>query len=148
MPPLKERQSVYIGGVCGSFMAGIARIAHEHGYRVGGCDQGFYPPMSDQLVALGLQIDGEFRLPEQDYDHYIIGNVLSRGNPFVESVLERGLAFDSGPSWLYRKVLHQRKVLCVAGTHGKNYHQFYSGVDIGERRMCTRILNRRNTCQL
>lgn len=119
MPQLKHKKSVYIGGICGTFMTGIARIARECGYQVHGCDPGCYPPMSDQLAELGIDIDREFVFPTQAYDHYIIGNALSRGNPFVESVLEQGVSFDSGPSWLYRKVLSQRKVLCVAGTHGK-----------------------------
>ena len=111
--------SVYIGGICGAFMTGVARIAQQSGYRVGGCDTGCYPPMSDQLANAGITFDKEYQLPKEEWQSYIVGNALSRGNPLVESLLEKRLPYCSGPQWLYQEVLHKRKTLCVAGTHGK-----------------------------
>ena len=111
--------SVYIGGICGTFMAGLARIACEVGYRVGGCDQACYPPMSDQIKRMGVTLDTGYALPRGEWQHYIIGNVLSRGNDLVEAVLNQSLTFDSGPAWLYKQILCHRKTLCVVGTHGK-----------------------------
>ncbi len=100
-------------------MTGLARIAGELGCKVGGCDKTFYPPMSEQLKRMDVSVDSGFALPEGDWDCYVIGNALSRGNPLAEAVLERQLPFCSGPQWLYERVLRRRRTLCVAGTHGK-----------------------------
>ena len=112
---------IHILGVCGTFMGGLAALAHEAGHRVTGCDASVYPPMSDQLRALGIElIDGydadQLKLHP---DVFVVGNVVSRGNPLVEAILDAGLRYTSGPQWLAEHVLPGRHVLAVAGTHGK-----------------------------
>lgn len=112
---------VHILGVCGTFMAGLALLAREQGHRVTGSDAHAYPPMSTQLAAQGIDVfagyDPAHLQPAPDL--VVIGNALSRGNPEVEAVLDRGLAYVSGPQWLADSVLCERWVLAVAGTHGK-----------------------------
>jgi UDP-N-acetylmuramate: L-alanyl-gamma-D-glutamyl-meso-diaminopimelate ligase len=112
---------LHILGICGTFMGGIAAIAREAGHKVTGCDANVYPPMSDQLRALGIDLI-EGWAPEQmalDPDVYVIGNVVTRGNPLMEAILNAGLPYTSGPQWLAENVLVGRHVLAVAGTHGK-----------------------------
>ena len=112
---------IYILGICGTFMAGIAQIARELGYEVEGSDANVYPPMSTQLEQAGIKLHDGFdsaSLP-QDCDMFIVGNAITRGNPQFEAILERGLRYCSGPQWLYEAVLLKRWVLAVAGTHGK-----------------------------
>ena len=112
---------IHILGICGTFMGGLAALAREAGHKVTGCDAGVYPPMSDQLRALGIElIDGYG--PEQlsfQPDLFVVGNVVSRGNPLMEAILDEGLPYTSGPQWLAEHVLQGRHVLAVAGTHGK-----------------------------
>jgi UDP-N-acetylmuramate: L-alanyl-gamma-D-glutamyl-meso-diaminopimelate ligase len=112
---------VHILGICGTFMGGVAALAREAGHRVTGADQHVYPPMSEQLAALGIELtagwDPAQLTPAPDV--VVIGNVLSRGNPVVEAVLDRDLPYSSGPEWLAAHVLRGRWVLAVAGTHGK-----------------------------
>ena len=112
---------VHILGICGTFMGGIARLAAARGDRVTGADANVYPPMSEQLAAAGIDpVEGwDPAQLEPAPDLVVIGNALSRGNPAVEAVLERGLAYTSGPAWLHDHVLRGRHVLAVAGTHGK-----------------------------
>ena len=102
-------------------MAGIAALAKSQGHEVTGCDENVYPPMSTQLDQLGIKIS-------QGYDSnqiklnpeiFIVGNVISRGNPLIESILNNNLKYQSGPQWLYENILHDKWVLAVAGTHGK-----------------------------
>ncbi len=113
--------NIYILGICGTFMAGIAQIARELDCEVAGSDANVYPPMSTQLEQAGIELhhgyDAE-ALPE-DCDVFIVGNAITRGNPQFEAILERGLRYTSGPQWLYEEVLRRRWVLAVAGTHGK-----------------------------
>ena len=112
---------IHILGICGTFMGGIAAIAREAGHRVTGCDANVYPPMSDQLRALDIELIEGFN-PEQMAlapDLYVIGNVVTRGNALMEAILDAGAAFTSGPQWLAENVLRGRHVLAVAGTHGK-----------------------------
>ena len=102
-------------------MGGIAAIASAAGYRVTGCDANVYPPMSDQLAALGIKLVegfGEEQL-KLEPDLWVIGNVVTRGNPLMEAILDRGERYVSGPQWLAEHVLTGRHVLAVAGTHGK-----------------------------
>ena len=110
--------------ICGTFMGGLAAIARASGHTVTGCDANVYPPMSTQLTTLGIpltegfepaQLDG----PARGADMFVIGNVVSRGNPLLEAILDRGLPYTSGPEWLRDNVLRERWVLAVAGTHGK-----------------------------
>jgi UDP-N-acetylmuramate: L-alanyl-gamma-D-glutamyl-meso-diaminopimelate ligase len=112
---------VHILGVCGTFMGGVAAIARAAGFRVTGSDRNVYPPMSTQLEALGIQVTEGFEAAQLDPapDVVVVGNVMTRGQPVVEALLESGLPYLSGPEWLAREVLKDRWVLAVAGTHGK-----------------------------
>ncbi len=112
---------IHILGVCGTFMGGIAVIAKQAGHEVTGCDANVYPPMSTQLELQGIRlIEGwDPKQIELEPDLFVIGNVVSRGNPLVEEILDRNLAYVSGPQWLYERVLRDHWVLAVAGTHGK-----------------------------
>lgn len=112
---------IHILGICGTFMGGIAVLAKQAGHRVTGCDANVYPPMSTQLEAQGIELIEGFS-PEQTKlmpDIYVIGNVVSRGNPLMEAILNLGLPYISGPQWLAENVLQGKWVLAVAGTHGK-----------------------------
>ena len=112
---------IHILGICGTFMGGIAVLAKQEGHRVTGCDANVYPPMSTQLEAQGIELIEGFS-PEQtklNPDIYVIGNVVSRGNPLMEEILNQGLPYISGPQWLAENVLQGKWVLAVAGTHGK-----------------------------
>ncbi|WP_348696322.1 UDP-N-acetylmuramate:L-alanyl-gamma-D-glutamyl-meso-diaminopimelate ligase [Duganella fentianensis] len=112
---------IHILGICGTFMGGLAVLAKEAGHRVTGCDANVYPPMSTQLQAQGIELIQGFG-PEQvelKPDLYVIGNVVSRGNPLIEEIMNRGLPFVSGPQWIGEHILKDRWVLAVAGTHGK-----------------------------
>ena len=112
---------IHILGICGTFMGGIAVLAKAAGHKVTGCDANVYPPMSTQLEAQGIELIEGFD-PSQtslNPDIYVIGNVVSRGNPLMEEILNRGLPYISGPQWLAENVLQSRWVLAVAGTHGK-----------------------------
>lgn len=112
---------IHILGICGTFMGGLAVLAQQAGYRVSGCDSNVYPPMSTQLEAVGIKLTEGFSADQLklNADVYVIGNVISRGNPLIEEILDRGLAYISGPQWLSENILHDRWVLGVAGTHGK-----------------------------
>lgn len=102
-------------------MGGLAVIARQLGHQVSGSDQNVYPPMSTQLEQQGIVLMEGYRAENLDSkpDLVIIGNALSRGNPEVEAVLNRGLRYVSGPQWLAEHVLQDKWVLGVAGTHGK-----------------------------
>jgi len=112
---------IHILGICGTFMGGIAAIARAAGHTVTGCDANVYPPMSDQLRALGIDLIEGFDASQADIkaDIFVVGNVVTRGNPLMETLLERGLPYTSGPQWLADTVLRDKWVLAVAGTHGK-----------------------------
>jgi len=120
---------IHILGICGTFMGGLAALAREAGHRVTGCDAGVYPPMSDQLRALGIELIEGFEADQMALapDMYVVGNVVSRvrrpdGNPkfpLMEAILEAGSPYTSGPQWLAEHVLQGRHVMAVAGTHGK-----------------------------
>ena len=112
---------IHILGICGTFMGGLAALAREAGHRVTGCDANVYPPMSDQLRALGIELIEGFA-PDQMAlrpDMYVVGNVVTRGNALMEAMLDAGVRYTSGPQWLADHVLPGRHVLAVAGTHGK-----------------------------
>jgi UDP-N-acetylmuramate: L-alanyl-gamma-D-glutamyl-meso-diaminopimelate ligase len=112
---------LHILGVCGTFMGGIAAIAKAAGYRVTGCDANVYPPMSEQLTALGIELIEGYDSAQIALapDVWVVGNVVTRGNPLMEAILDRGDRYISGPQWLAQEVLHKKWVLAVAGTHGK-----------------------------
>ncbi|ERE06360.1 UDP-N-acetylmuramate:L-alanyl-gamma-D-glutamyl-meso-diaminopimelate ligase [Pseudogulbenkiania ferrooxidans] len=112
---------IHILGICGTFMGGIAAIAKQAGHKVTGCDANVYPPMSTQLEAMGIELTQGFGAEqiELNPDVYVIGNVVTRGKPLMEEILNRGLPYISGPQWLAENVLQDKWVLAVAGTHGK-----------------------------
>ena len=113
---------IHILGICGTFMGGVAQLACEAGHKVTGCDAHVYPPMSDALRNAGIEIMEGYDVSQLDAvrpDVFVIGNAISRGNPLLEAILNRGLSYTSGPAWLCEHVLAGRHVLAVAGTHGK-----------------------------
>lgn len=112
---------IYILGICGTFMAGVALLARELGHEVCGSDANVYPPMSTQLADAGIDLRDGYREQNLDLDAdlYVIGNAISRGNAQIELILEKGLPYISGPQWLHDHLLKDRWVLAVAGTHGK-----------------------------
>ncbi|MFM2112894.1 MAG: hypothetical protein RLZZ271_1554, partial [Pseudomonadota bacterium] len=120
---------IHILGICGTFMGGLAALAREAGHKVTGCDAGVYPPMSDQLRALGIELIEGFSADQMSLkpDVWVVGNVVSRARlpdgtpkfPLMEAILESGQPYTSGPQWLSENVLSGRHVLAVAGTHGK-----------------------------
>lgn len=120
---------IHILGICGTFMGGLAALAREAGHKVTGCDAGVYPPMSDQLRALGIDLIEGFGAEQMALqpDMYVIGNVVSRARladgspkfPLMEAILDAGAPYTSGPQWLAEHVLQGKHVLAVAGTHGK-----------------------------
>ncbi|HXF78022.1 MAG TPA: UDP-N-acetylmuramate:L-alanyl-gamma-D-glutamyl-meso-diaminopimelate ligase [Usitatibacter sp.] len=114
---------LHILGICGTFMGGLAKIAAEQGHTVTGCDAEVYPPMSEQLRAIGIGLHEGYdaaQLETFKADLYVIGNAMTRGKPVIEAILDRGLAYASGPQWLAGNVLQDKWVLAVAGTHGKS----------------------------
>ena len=120
---------IHILGICGTFMGGVAALAAEAGHRVTGCDTGVYPPMSDQLRALGIELIEGFGADQLSLnpDIFVVGNVVSRarladGTPryaLMEAILDAGAPYTSGPQWLAEEVLKGRHVVAIAGTHGK-----------------------------
>ncbi|WP_269531173.1 UDP-N-acetylmuramate:L-alanyl-gamma-D-glutamyl-meso-diaminopimelate ligase [Chitinimonas sp. BJYL2] len=116
---------IHILGICGTFMGGIAQLARAAGHTVTGCDANVYPPMSTQLEASGIDLIQGYGTEQikLNPDLFVIGNVVSRGNPLMEAILNAGLPYVSGPQWLAEHVLrdpqHPKWVLAVAGTHGK-----------------------------
>ncbi|MDQ2917352.1 MAG: UDP-N-acetylmuramate:L-alanyl-gamma-D-glutamyl-meso-diaminopimelate ligase [Pseudomonadota bacterium] len=115
---------LHILGICGTFMGGIAAIAKRAGHTVTGCDANVYPPMSTQLAELGIVLTEGFDPTQLDTiakaaDVFVVGNVVARGNPLIEAVMNRDRRYVSGPQWLFENVLSEKWVLAVAGTHGK-----------------------------
>lgn len=110
-------------------MGGVAALAREAGHRVTGCDAGVYPPMSEQLQALGIELIEGYDAAQMAWqpDVFVVGNVVSRarlpdGNPkfpLMEAILDQGARYTSGPQWMSEHILQGRHVLAVAGTHGK-----------------------------
>ncbi len=120
---------IHILGICGTFMGGLAALAREAGHKVTGCDASVYPPMSDQLRALGIALIEGYDAGQMALrpDVFVVGNVVSRARladgspkfPLMEAILDAGAPYTSGPQWLAEHVLQGRHVLAVAGTHGK-----------------------------
>jgi len=118
---------IHILGICGTFMAGIASLARSLGFTVTGCDSNIYPPMSDYLKNLGIDIIQGFEEEQLDFikkdnkypDQIIVGNIVKRGMPVIERVLREKISYTSGPNWLSDNLLKNKIVLAVAGTHGK-----------------------------
>lgn len=113
---------IHILGICGTFMGGVALLAKQMGHEVSGSDLNVYPPMSTQLEAQGIKLTSGYDfqpLINNPPDCVIVGNVISRGNPAIEYILEQGVPYLSGPQWLAENVLKNRWVMAVSGTHGK-----------------------------
>ncbi|VAW78666.1 UDP-N-acetylmuramate:L-alanyl-gamma-D-glutamyl-meso-diaminopimelate ligase [hydrothermal vent metagenome] len=112
---------LHILGICGTFMGGLAILARQAGFEVEGSDANVYPPMSDQLREQGIVLKEGYCAEHLDPppDQVVVGNAMSRGNAAVETMLDRGLRYTSGPQWLEEHLLQDRWVLAVAGTHGK-----------------------------
>ena len=112
---------IHILGICGTFMGGVALLARDLGMTVSGSDANVYPPMSDQLAAAGIELQQGYLAEHLDPtpDLVVMGNAMSRGNPAVEYVLNKGIPYISGPQWLSENVLQDKWVLAVSGTHGK-----------------------------
>lgn len=120
---------IHILGICGTFMGGLAALAREAGHKVTGCDAGVYPPMSDQLRALGIELMEGFTADQIALmpDIFVVGNVVSRARlndgepkfPLMEAIMDAGLPYTSGPQWLSENILKGRHVVAIAGTHGK-----------------------------
>src|SRR5690349_3773854 len=118
---LRRDSFIHILGICGTFMGGLAVLARNAGHTVTGCDAGVYPPMSTQLEAQGIKLIEGWGVEQLELkpDLFVVGNVVTRGNPLMEEILNRGLPYTSGPQWLGEHVLNGKWVLAVAGTHGK-----------------------------
>jgi UDP-N-acetylmuramate: L-alanyl-gamma-D-glutamyl-meso-diaminopimelate ligase len=112
---------LHVLGICGTFMGGLAALAREAGHRVTGCDANVYPPMSDQLKALGIELIEGYDASQLQLapDLFVVGNTITRGNPLMEAILDANARYTSGPQWLAEQILAGRHVLAVAGTHGK-----------------------------
>jgi len=112
---------LHILGICGTFMGGLALLARAAGHRVTGCDAGVYPPMSNQLREQGIELIEGYGADQTGLkpDLFVVGNVVSRGNPLMEAIMNEGLPYVSGPQWLGEHILPGHHVLAVAGTHGK-----------------------------
>ncbi|MCQ8897004.1 UDP-N-acetylmuramate:L-alanyl-gamma-D-glutamyl-meso-diaminopimelate ligase [Limnobacter humi] len=112
---------IHILGICGTFMGGVAQLAKALGHTVTGCDANVYPPMSTQLTQAGIALTEGFGVEQLAIqpDLWVVGNVVSRGNPLMEAILNQGLPYTSGPQWVGEHILRGRTVLAVAGTHGK-----------------------------
>ena len=112
---------LHVLGICGTFMGGLAALAREAGHRVTGCDANVYPPMSDQLEALGIDLIEGYDAAQLELapDLFVVGNAITRGNPLMEAILDAGARYTSGPQWLAEQILAGRHVLAIAGTHGK-----------------------------
>jgi len=121
---MDKTKQIHVLGICGTFMGGVAALAREAGFVVSGQDKNVYPPMSTQLQELGIAMhsgyDADALLAVKDaIDTVLVGNVMTRGMPVVEALLDQKLPYTSGPQWLGEQVLRQRQVAAVAGTHGK-----------------------------
>ncbi|HHO69918.1 MAG TPA: UDP-N-acetylmuramate:L-alanyl-gamma-D-glutamyl-meso-diaminopimelate ligase, partial [Halothiobacillus sp.] len=106
-------------GIAGTFMGSLALLAREMGHPVSGVDANVYPPMSTQLAEQGIAYAEGFDVPLPENARLIVGNVMKRGMPVIETMLDRGLPYTSGPQWLGERLLWNRWVIAVAGTHGK-----------------------------
>lgn len=113
---------IHILGICGTFMGGIAALAREAGHKVTGCDKNVYPPMSDQLRLLGIDLIEGYNADQLALkpDIWLVGNVITRGNPLMEAIMAVGAErYEAAPQWLYQNILKDKWVTAVAGTHGK-----------------------------
>ncbi len=119
--PAEWPRSIHFLGICGSAMSGLAILAARRGVAVRGSDGGAWPPASDMLAAAGIEVRVPWRPRNLDPapDLVVVGNALSRGNVELERVLEEGWPLCSLPEFVERLLVPGRRVIAVAGTHGK-----------------------------
>ena len=131
-------------------MGGLAALAREAGHRVTGCDAAVYPPMSEQLRALGIELIEGYGAEQLalEPDLFVVGNVVTRGNPLMEAILDAGKRYTSGPQWLADHILPGRHVLAVAGTHGKTTTTAMLAWVLREGRAAARLPGRRRAAEL
>ena len=112
---------IHILGISGTFMGSLAALATDMGFKVTGADLNCYPPISDQLSRLNIEVIPNYDLEqlEMNPDLIVIGNVMSRGMPIIEEILNKKIDFTSGPKWLAENILKDKTVIAVSGTHGK-----------------------------
>lgn len=112
---------IHILGICGTFMGSLAVLAKQKGHKVTGSDLNVYPPMSSYLESQGIEIIQGFDITQLETkpDEIIIGNVMRRGVAIIEYILDNDYKYYSGPEWLYNNILKDKKVIAIAGTHGK-----------------------------
>src|SRR3546814_16089653 len=112
--PRRIEMHLHILGICGTFMGGLALIARSAGHTVTGCDAGVYPPMSTQLQEQGIRLVEGFEADQLSLkpDLFVVGNVVTRGNPLMEAILDQGLPYVSGPQWLGEHVLQIGRASC------------------------------------
>ena len=112
---------IHILGIGGTFMAGIAIIAKQLGHQVTGSDKNLYDPMKTVLENTNITYKEGYdpKILNKKFDLIIVGNVMSRGMPIIEKLLESNTKYISGPQWLYENVLCNKHVIAVSGTHGK-----------------------------
>ena len=113
--------TVHLIGICGTAMATLAALLKARGFDVRGSDEHTYPPMGDFLAAQGITPLPGYRAAHitNDLDMVVVGNAVSRGNPEVETVLERRIRYCSLPEMLRDQFLWGARSVVVAGTHGK-----------------------------
>ena len=112
---------IQILGACGKFMSGLALMAKQLGHEVSGIDKNIHSELAQQLLDVGIPLQEGYdaHLLDREADCVVVGNVMSRGYPIVEALLDSGLPYTSGPQWLAEHVLASRWVIAVSGTHGK-----------------------------
>ncbi|CAN5668124.1 Mur ligase family protein [soil metagenome] len=118
---MQSGRHIHLIGICGTAMASLAGMLQLQGHRVTGSDAAAYPPMSDQLVGLGIPVlepYAEANLQPRP-DLVVVGNAISRGNVELEYVLDERIPFSSMAAILHDEFLTGRESLVVAGTHGK-----------------------------
>lgn len=118
---MTKNKHIHILGICGTFMGGVAMLAREMGHKVTGSDQSVYPPMSTQLESQGIKLISGYEADQLELnpDEIVIGNALSRGKPVIETILNKKLNYYSGPEWIAKNILINKKIIAIAGTHGK-----------------------------
>src|ERR1700761_6503479 len=112
---------VHLIGVCGTAMASLAGMLRAEGHRVTGSDTAAYPPMSDQLRAMGIPILEPYAASNLDErpDLVVVGNAISRGNVELERVLDERIPMTSMAQLIHDEFLQGRERFVVCGTHGK-----------------------------
>ena len=112
---------IHILGISGTFMAGLAILAKQKGHTVTGSDKNFFDPMKTVLRENKIEISKGYnpKILNEKIDLVIVGNVMSRGMPIIEKLLQSRIRYMSGPQWLKENILVNKKVIAVSGTHGK-----------------------------